>query len=361
MDLFKAFGFTKDHDVNVPFNMPEDHHNDFIDSDAAMRGYTDFNMRFGEGPGAINASIVHNEEDKDFYIDTIARANVKEAEGTRQPLGLKPGLRLQSFLDKLSEANPDHTMSALAHDEKRARVYSRSGFNIEGRMEGSTHAGTGEPTRPEHQTHLMSRPSWNDLYKAFGIYKEDEGFGNPETWEGSGTPPHPRHGIFDQGWGSIPESRGTLVSAPLRNIPAASDRNLVHGDAFGYTPHEAAEEAHKVITSNPDRPMFYVGDDSHMVTLMAREDGKDGLEVRHSTHGGRANRHHADEINTKGPSPVTMGPRGMDLNYRDAVANHWIEHFKESPYVTQGLPLVGGLGLNRSRIKENQIPRKYRR
>ena len=109
-----------------------------------------------------------------------------------------------------------------------------------------------------------------------------------------------------------------------------------------YLPYE---EAHKVITSNPDRPMFYVGDDSHMVTLMAREDGKDGLEVRHSTHGGRANRHHVDEINTKGPSPVTMGPRGIDLNYRDAVANHWISHFKESPHVTQGLPLVGGLGL----------------
>ena len=181
MDLHKAFGFTKDHDVNVPFNMPEDHHDDFINS--STRGMPDdptnptrFNMRFGEGPGAINARLEHNPEDKNFYVDRIARANVKhdvEAGGTRQPSGLKPGLRLQSFLDKLSEANPDHTMSAMAHDEKRAKVYARSGFNIEGRMEGAVHAGTGEPVLPEQQTHIMSRPSWNDLYKAFGIYKRD--------------------------------------------------------------------------------------------------------------------------------------------------------------------------------------------
>ena len=289
MDLHKAFGFTKDHDVNVPFNMPEDHHDDFINS--STRGMPDdptnptrFNMRFGEGPGAINARLEHNPEDKNFYVDRIARANVKhdvEAGGTRQPSGLKPGLRLQSFLDKLSEANPDHTMSALAHDEKRAKVYARSGFNIEGRMEDSVHAATGEPVPPEQQTHIMSRPSWNDLYKAFGIYKrdimEDKYFGNPETWyEGrADTPPHPRHGIFDQGWGSIPESRGTLVSEPVRNLDTAEERGLIHGTANSLTPHEAAEQAHKIITSNPKQPLFYVGDDSHICLLYTSPSPRD--------------------------------------------------------------------------------------
>ena len=191
-----------------------------------------------------------------------------------------------------------------------------------------------------------------DLYKAFGIYKrdimEDKYFGNPETWyDGRGdTPPHPRHGLFEQGWGSIPESLGTLVSEPVRNLDTAEERGLIHGTANSLTPLEAAKQAHKIITSNPKQPLFYVGDDSHMVSLRAREDGKEGLEVMHNTHGGRANRHHASEINTRGPSPVqNLSARGMDLNYRDAVANHWISHFKESPHVTQGLPLVGGLGL----------------
>ena len=77
-----------------------------------------------------------------------------------------------------------------------------------------------------------------DLFKAFGIYKrdimEDKYFGNPETWyEGrADTPPHPRHGIFDQGWGSIPESRGTLVSEPVRNLDTAEERGLKYLQFF---------------------------------------------------------------------------------------------------------------------------------
>ena len=338
LNLYKAFGIYKDHDVNVPFNMPEDHHDDFIDgspwwndpAEGLWTNPTSFRMRFGEGPGAINASIVHDPEEKNFYIDNIARVNVKDynpldrkdrTKGVRQPSGLKPGFRLQSFLDKLSEANPDHTMSALAHDEKRAKVYSRSGFNIEGRMEGSVRAGTGEPTPPEHQTHVMSRPSWNDLYKAFGIYK-DAGIGQERFLD----PERP----------DIPDSLGTLAYEPVKALHDFRQlrddeylQDIVHKKPHSYTPHEAATEASQYIKEN-NRPIFYVADDAHMVRF---KPGDEGMEVDHVAHGKRANR-------------ALYSPDGT-MYHRDKVANDWLYYLKQHPAVSRALPLPGGLNINK--------------
>ena len=135
-----------------------------------------------------------------------------------------------------------------------------------------------------------------DLYKAFGIYKNEE--------EGAS---------FSDSYDPIPESRGSI-----------SPGTGWGPDIPNVTPHEAADIAAQ------HGGGYYKADDGHQVMLRPREDGEPGLMVEHRVHGNRANR-----------IWLLHSRLGNEhaLRNRELKADEWIRHFAEHPSVTQVSPL----------------------
>ena len=329
INLYKAFGLKKASEEHKQLarlfhDTVQDHHDEMVN---AFHHYTD------------NAMASRRYE-----------LNPREVNELRQDIGNRMGgehkrlTEIQNYLEDRGIDISEEARQQLSFSNSLQRDMSNSpsqdpNWGFDPIYDPSAEGGY---RFSESSTHATRTPDqyWNVdkmLRKAFGIRKESIAYGNPETYDGYGTPPHPQHEIYDRGWGNIPESRGTLVSEPTRNLEYASEKGLVHGTPNSLTPHEAVEAAVPIVDKRGI--VFYVADDGHMVSLQEREDGKPGMEVRHNTHGGRANR-----LDTK---EIEMGryPRALDLRYRDVVANHWIKHFKNSPHVTQGLPLLGGLDI----------------
>ena len=139
-----------------------------------------------------------------------------------------------------------------------------------------------------------------DLFKAFGIYKEDQSY-----------PP-------------IPESRGLF----------RHDLDPHYRDEWvdNVTPHEAVDLA---VQQNGG---FYTADDGHEVMFdlpIHPQYGEPGLRVIHRRHGKRANDHYDYRPDTSG----SRFGHAKGLRNRESKANEWIQHFAEHPGITQIDPL----------------------
>jgi len=135
-----------------------------------------------------------------------------------------------------------------------------------------------------------------------------------------------RYPAISQGIGELVDINGQEVA-----------RNL--------TPHEAADYIYNALLENPTEINFagnrmptelrYIGDDNHTLLFTLSDDGR-GLAIREGTHGDRANQLVAKgEIEEAGGAlEWAASNRGKEiLRQRDEVANTWIDHFLELPYV----------------------------